>query len=143
MKERKRSKLLLTIFGFNIFQFFIILIKPGEGISWPFVMFITIPLLYVNYQTLNYNKVAYTLLTYWFGVQVISFDFGDHFGLSLSYGVIYRIMLFNDTIGLNPLATLLFVLCILELDNVYFYEDEDARPVPQKDETNGLASGSN
>lgn len=136
MKEIRKSKLLLTVFGFNIFQFMIILIKPSEGINWPFVIFITIPLFFVNYHALKYNKVAYSLLTYWFGVQVIAFDFGNHFALSLSYGIIYRVMLFNDTIGLNPLAALLFILCVLELDNVFFNEEENIKSVDQETGTN-------
>ena len=124
MKSTHTSRILAVILAFNVFQFIMILLKPGDAISWSFVGLFAIPLFFVSYKAMKLNQVAYLLLLYWFLIQIFSFDFGSAWKLAFSYGFFFQITFLNGAFGVNPIALLLLVLALLEVDKIFPEQSE-------------------
>ena len=111
------SNLLSIVFGFNILQIVIILYNKDIHYSWISFFLIVPPLLYISYYAMKLNKVAYILILYWFGIQIINLNL-DFFSYNFYFGLNFQLMLFNDSIGIDPIALLMFILSVLEIDKV-------------------------
>ncbi len=124
MNQKTRSRILTVVFGFNIFQFVIILVKPAENVSMLFAVVLAIPLLLISYNAMKLDRISFILLLYWFGLQIFLFDFGNSWNFSFNYGISFRITFFDGAFGFNPVAFLLLILTLLEVDKVFFNDEK-------------------